>query len=171
MSSSLSPRWYVVQTRPHAEVKACWHLQHQGFEIYLPKYLKRRRHARRTQTVVVPLFPRYLFVAVDMTSQRWLSIRSTIGVTRLVCNGDQPAAVPLAVFEALKRREDANGLIQLDPKPQFSLGDKVCVRDGAFQQCLGLYEGMTSNERVTVLLELLGRKVRVSLDSEMLIAV
>jgi hypothetical protein len=25
-------------------------------------------------------------------------------------------------------------------------------RDGAFQQCLGLYEGMTSNERVTVLL-------------------
>jgi hypothetical protein len=30
---------------------------------------------------------------------------------------------------------------------------------------------MTSNERVTVLLELLGRKVRVSLDSELLIAV
>ena len=43
-------------------------------------------------------------------------------------------------------------------------------RDGAFQQCLGLYEGMTSNERVTVLLELLGRKVRVSLDAERLIA-
>jgi transcriptional antiterminator RfaH len=119
----------------------------------------------------VPLFPRYLFVAVDMTSQRWLSIRSTIGVTRLVCDGDRPAAVPVAVFEALKRREDANGLIQLDPEPQFSPGDKVCVRDGAFQQCLGLYEGMTSNERVTVLLELLGRKVRVSLDSELLISV
>jgi hypothetical protein len=29
---------------------------------------------------------------------------------------------------------------------------------------------MTSNERVTVLLELLGRKVRVSLDAELLIA-
>ena len=43
-------------------------------------------------------------------------------------------------------------------------------RDGAFQQCLGLYEGMASNERVTVLLELLGRKVRVSLDAELLIA-
>jgi hypothetical protein len=74
------------------------------------------------------------------------------------------------VFEALKRREDANGLIQLDHKPQFSRGDKVCVRDGAFQQCLGLYEGMTSNERVTMLLELLERKVRVSLDAELLIA-
>ena len=123
------------------------------------------------QTVIVPLFPRYLFVAVDMASQRWQSIGSTIGVTRLVCDGDRPAAVPVAVFEALKRREDANGLIQLDQKPQFSPGDKVCVRDGAFQECFGLYEGMTSNERVTVLLELLGRKVRVSLNSELLIAV
>jgi hypothetical protein len=36
---------------------------------------------------------------------------------------------------------------------------------------LGLYEGMTSSERVTILLDLLGRKVRVNLDSEMLIAV
>jgi transcriptional antiterminator RfaH len=171
MSSSLSSRWYVVQTHSQAEAKASGHLQRQGFEIYLPKYLKRRRHARRTETVIAPLFPRYLFVAVDMTSQRWLSIRSTIGVTRLVCDGDRPAAVPVAVFEALRSREDANGLIQLDRKPQFSPGDKVYIRDGAFQECLGLYEGMTGNERVTVLLDLLGRKVRVSVDAEMLIAV
>jgi len=67
MSSSLSSRWYVVQTHSQAEAKACGHLQRQGFEIYLPKYLKRRRHARRTETVIAPLFPRYLFVAVDMT--------------------------------------------------------------------------------------------------------
>jgi transcriptional antiterminator RfaH len=171
MSSSLSSRWYVVQTHSQAEAKASGHLQRQGFEIYLPKYLKRRRHARRTETVIAPLFPRYLFVAVDMTSQRWLSIRSTIGVTRLVSDGDRPAAVPVAVFEALRSREDANGLIQLDRKPQFSPGDNVYIRDGAFQECLGLYEGMTGNERVTVLLDLLGRKVRVSVDAEMLIAV
>jgi transcriptional antiterminator RfaH len=50
-------------------------------------------------------------------------------------------------------------------------GDKVCVLDGAFQDCLGLYEGMTTNEHVTILMELLGRKVRVNLDSEILVAV
>ena len=171
MSSNSSSRWYVVQTHSHTEAKASWHLQRQGFEIYLPRYLKRRRHARRTETVIAPLFPRYLFVAVDMTTQRWLPIRSTIGVTRLVCDGDRPAAVPGAVFEALKRREDTNGLIQLHDKPQFLPGDKVCILDGAFQDCLGLYEGMTDNERVTILLELLGRKVRVNLDAEMLIGV
>jgi len=171
VSSSPSSRWYVVQTHSHAEAKASWHLQRQGFEIYLPKYLKRRRHARRTETVIAPLFPRYLFVAVDMTSQRWLSIRSTIGVTRLVCAGDRPAAVPIAVFEALKRSEDANGLVRLEHKPQFVPGDKVCILDGAFHDCLGICECMPSNERVSILLELLGRKVRINCDSQMLVAV
>ena len=171
MSFVQPSRWYVVQTHPHAETKASWHLQRQAFETYLPRYLKKRRHARRTETVIAPLFPRYLFVAVDMTSQRWLSIRSTIGVTRLVCDGDRPAAVPIAVFDTLKRREDADGLIQLDHKSRFLPGDMVCVLDGAFQDCLGLYEGMGSSERVTILLDLLGRKVRVNLDSEILVAV
>jgi transcriptional antiterminator RfaH len=171
MSSVDSLRWYVAQTHPHAEIKASWHLERQGFQTYLPRYLKKRRHARRTETVTAPLFPRYLFVAVDMTSQRWLSIRSTIGVTRMVCDGDRPAAVPVSVFEALKRREDASGLIRLDEKPRFVPGDKVCVLDGAFQDCLGLYEGMSSNERVTILLDLLGRKVRVNLDWDILVAV
>jgi transcriptional antiterminator RfaH len=171
MSSVDTLRWYVAQTHPHAEVKASWHLERQGFQTYLPRYLKKRRHARRTETVTTPLFPRYLFVAVDMTSQRWLSIRSTIGVTRMVCDGDRPAAVPVSVFEALKRREDASGLIRLDEKPRFVPGDKVCVLDGAFQDCLGLYEGMSNNERVTILLDLLGRKVRVNLDWDILVAV
>jgi transcriptional antiterminator RfaH len=171
MSCVQSSQWYVAQTRPHAEVKASWHLQRQGFETYLPRYLKKRRHARRIDTVAAPLFSRYLFVAVDMTTQRWLSIQSTIGVSRLVSDGERPAAVPIAVLEALRRREDASGLIQLDNRPRFSPGDKVSVLGGAFQDCYGLYEGMSSNERVTILLELLGRKVRVNLDSEILVAV
>src|SRR5262245_49769646 len=112
-SVHLSP-WYVAQTHPHAEAKASWHLNRQGFETYVPRYLKKRRHARRAEAIAAPLFPRYLFVAIDMATQRWLSISSTIGVTRLVCDGDRPAAVPLSVFEALKQREDANGLIRLD---------------------------------------------------------
>jgi transcriptional antiterminator RfaH len=60
----LQPSWYVVQTHPHAENKAAAHLQRQGFATYLPRYLKRRRHARRTEAIAAPLFPRYLFVAL-----------------------------------------------------------------------------------------------------------
>jgi transcriptional antiterminator RfaH len=170
MTAELNPCWFIAHTHPHAEAKATAHLNRQGFEIYFPRYLKRRRHARRIETVAAPLFPRYLFVAVDLNVQRWRSIYSTIGVTRLVCNGDDPTPVPEGVVEALKNRQDANGFIKLDTRPPFRAGDKIRVLDGAFSSCLGLFEGMAERERVAILLDLLGRKVRVVLDADLVAA-
>lgn len=163
-------RWYVVQTQPHAEARAAAHLCRQGFDIYLPRYLKRRRHARRIETVVAPLFPRYMFVAVDIAVQRWRAIQSTVGVSRLVSNGDRPAAVADGVVDGLKRREDERGFIELDRRPRFAPGDRIRVVDGAFSACLGLFERITDGERVAILLDLLGRRVRVFLDSELVTA-
>ncbi len=160
----MTSRWYVVQTQPHAESKAMGHLIRQGFAAYLPRYLKRRRHARKIETVTAPLFPRYLFVTVDMETQRWRSIHSTFGVSRLVCNGDDPAPVPPAVVAALKAREDVGGFIQLERRPRFAPGERVRIVDGVFADTLGLFEGMADLERVAILLDLLGRKVRFLLD-------
>jgi transcriptional antiterminator RfaH len=170
MTVQLRPRWFVAHTQPHAEAKATSHLNRQGFKSYFPRYLKRRRHARKIETVAAPLFPRYLFVAVDLTAQRWRSIYSTIGVARLVCNGNEPIAVPDGIVEALKCREDAGGFVKLDYRPQFRPGEKVRVLDGAFSSCLGLFEGMAERERIAILLDLLGRKVRVVLDADLVAA-
>jgi transcriptional antiterminator RfaH len=170
MTDQSYPRWFVAHTHPHAEGKATAHLTRQGFEIYFPRYLKRRRHARRIETVAAPLFPRYLFVAIDLNLQRWRSISSTVGVGQLVCNGDEPTPVPHGVIEALKSREDVNGFIKLERRAAFRAGDKVRVLDGAFSSCLGLFEGMAERERIAILLDLLGRKVRVVLDSDLVVA-
>jgi transcriptional antiterminator RfaH len=167
-SPASNSRWYLAQTQPRAECKASVNLRRQGFEIYLPRYLKQRRHARRVEPVMAPLFPGYLFVAIDINAQRWLSIDSTFGVTRLVRDGDRPAVVPLAIITALRCREDAKGLVVLDHRPRFSPGDKVRVLGGAFRDCYGLYEGMSSGERVAILLDLLGRKVRVVLHTDII---
>ncbi len=167
---TLHPRWFVAHTHPHAEAKATAHLNRQGFEVYFPRYLKRRRHARRIETVAAPLFPRYVFVAVDLMAQRWRSIYSTVGVTRLVCNGDDPAAVPEGIVEGLKRHADAQGFVKLDYRPPFRAGDKIRVLDGAFTSCLGLFEGTAERERIAILLDLLGRKVRVVLDADLIAA-
>ena len=168
--TSGQPHWYVVQTQPNAENKAVIHLSRQGFSIYLPRYLKRRRHARRIDVVAAPLFPRYLFVQINMAVQRWRSIYSTVGVSRLVSNGEFPAKVPEQVVGMLKSREDAKGYVQLDCKARFRAGDKVRILEGVFCDCLGLYEGMPDRDRVAILLDLLGRKVRVLLDVETIAA-
>jgi transcriptional antiterminator RfaH len=162
--------WHVVQVRTHAEARAQMHLVRQGFETYLPRYLKQRRHARRTETVAAPLYPSYLFVTFNPSIHRWRSIHSTVGVARLVCNGEAPAVIDGAIIDNLRSRETAQGYIQLDRRPPFTVGDKVRVREGAFRDCLGLFEGVGDRERVAILLDLLGRKVRVVLDEEFVVA-
>ena len=160
-------RWYAVNTQPRAEHKACFHLNRQGFQAYLPRYLKSRRHARRIDTVAAPFFPRYLFVAIDMETQRWRSINSTIGVSHIVCTGESPAPVPDHIIGQLKQNEDERGFIEIR-RPRFSPGDKVAVLDGAFADCIGIFEAETDERRVAILLELLGRKVRVSLEADLI---
>lgn len=158
--------WYVVQTHANGEARAARNLLRQGYEIYLPRYLKRRHHARKVDFTAKPLFPRYLFVAVDMATQRWRSIRSTLGVSRLVCRGDDPARLPDGVLDALKAREDEQGFVRIKAKPAFMPGDRVRVLGGPFMDSTGLFDGMEDQERVAILLDMLGRKVRVRLDAD-----
>ena len=170
MKANDGSRWFVVQTQVNCEAKAARNLQRQGYDIYLPRYLKRRRHARRVDLVARPLFPRYMFVAIDMATQRWRSIQSTFGVSHMVCNGDDPAPVPEGVMAALKAREDDKGFIKMDVKPAFAPGDKVRVLAGAFMDSAGLFGGLADHDRVSILLDMLGRKVRVLLDRDMVAA-
>jgi transcriptional antiterminator RfaH len=163
-------RWYVVQTQVNAEIKAAQNLLRQGFGVYLPRYLKRRSHARKIEKVAAPLFPRYLFVSIDIAVQRWRSIQSTYGISHLVLNGSEPAPVAEAVINSLRGREDANGLIKLDPCPKFAIGEKVRVLAGVFAENFGLFDGMADRDRIAILLELLGRKVRVSIEADMVAA-
>lgn len=159
-------RWYVVQTHALAENKALFHLRRQGFEAYLPRYLKRRRHARKTDWVPAPLFPRYMFLHMDTERSRWLSIRSTIGVSQLVCQGNRPAPVPDEIIESIRERESETGLIDIRREARFNKGDAVQVVDGPLSEQVGLFECDTDDDRVVILLDLLGREVKVQVPIE-----
>jgi transcriptional antiterminator RfaH len=170
MTEAIDTRWYVVQTQVNGEAKATRNLLRQGYDVYLPRYLKRRRHARKVDFAARPLFPRYMFVAIDIATQRWRSIQSTFGVSRLVANGNHPAIVPEGVIHSLKAREDDKGFVRLDSKPAFAPGEKVRVLAGAFVDSAGLFSGVADHDRVSILLDMLGREVRVLLDADMIAA-
>jgi transcriptional antiterminator RfaH len=169
-ATEVGPRWYVVQTHANLETKAATNLERQGFAVYLPRYLKRRSHARKVDTVARPLFPRYLFVAIDIAAQRWRSIQSTLGVSHLVCWSGHPASVENGVIDALKAREGESGFIKLARRFDFAPGDRVRITEGAFVDSLALVEGVNDHERVAVLLNLLGRKVRVFVGADLIAA-
>ncbi|MBM3560768.1 MAG: transcriptional activator RfaH [Alphaproteobacteria bacterium] len=152
--------WFVVHTQPNTERRAVVNLRRQGFETYLPRFRKRRRHARRVDTVLAPLFPGYLFVRFDPERTRWRSINGTFSVRYLVCFGDRPAPLDDDFVAALMAREDEHGAIELNTQ-RLSRGDAVRIVDGAFADHIASFEEMGDRERVFLLLELLGRTVRV----------
>ena len=157
-------KWYVVHTHAHAEATAVAHLRRQGFETYCPQYLKRKKHARRVTVSPEPFFPRYIFVAIDMATQRWHAIRSTLGVSYLIGGEKGPTPVTDAVVAQLRASEDTSGFIPFEQPPRFARGERVRLRDSIFSSCTGLFDGLTDSGRVAVLLDMLGRKVRVILD-------
>jgi transcriptional antiterminator RfaH len=155
--------WYVVHTHAMAEETARTHLARQGFTAFLPQYLRRRRHARRTDWVRAPLFPRYLFVAMDIAQMRWRAVSSTIGVSRLLCHGDWPAPVPEGVVEEVMSQRDDDGLIRLATRIPFEKGQAIQVVSGALTDMVGRFECMSDEERVIMLLDLMGRPVKIKL--------
>ncbi|MCO5090649.1 transcription termination/antitermination protein NusG [Bosea sp. (in: a-proteobacteria)] len=160
-------RWYVVQTRHLSEMRAAQELANQGFEVFLPRYLRKRRHARKVSLVAAPLFPGYLFVSFDPARQRWRSINGTYGVARVIAGEDGPVPVASGIVGALRTRADAQGYIALSQRPGFVPGEAIRIRSGSFAETLGLFEGFRDQDRVAVLLELLGGKVRVVLDEDL----
>jgi transcriptional antiterminator RfaH len=154
-------RWYVVNTQAQQEPRAQMNLRRQGFEAWLPQFRRRRRHARRVDSVLAPLFPSYLFVRLDLEIERWRSINGTFGVVRLLCNGDSPLAVPEGLVEEIMRRRDESGSVVLPPR-RLAVGEAVRVAFGPFADLEGLFQEMSGRDRVVLLFELLGRKVRAS---------
>jgi transcriptional antiterminator RfaH len=154
--------WYVVQTQPNSESRAQLNLARQGFEAYLPRYLKQRRHARKVEHVVRPLFPNYLFVLLDTERERWRSVNGTFGVSRLVSHGDVPLPVPEGVVEAIRMREDDRGLVAT-LSPVFRPGQKVEILEGPMAMCTGLFLHASDSDRVVLLLDMLGQQVRVKI--------
>jgi transcriptional antiterminator RfaH len=153
-------RWYVVYTQPRQEARAEANLRRQSFEAWSPSVRRVRRHARRAESVLAPLFPRYLFVRLDQASHTGRSINGTFGVAHLLCNGDTPLPVPAGLVEEIMERCDETGAIIGSPRPLVA-GEKVTVATGRFD-LEGLFEARSGQDRVVLLVSMLGREVRAS---------
>ena len=103
--------WFVAHTQPLKEIVAQQHLLNQGYEVYMPRFKKIVRHARKIEEKLVPLFPRYIFVGMDLSSARWRSVDGTRGVSHLLMSNKlKLAKVPTRVIDDLRARRLAMAL-------------------------------------------------------------
>jgi transcriptional antiterminator RfaH len=153
-------RWFLVHTLPHGESRSALHLGAQGFRTHFPQIQKTIRHARQLRTVQAPLFPRYIFIILDLGRDRWLSVRGTAGVSTLFSCHGRPVPVPEGVVEALIERADEPNLTLFDFNPVS--GQSVRILSGPFVDVVGTFERLDAGQRVRVLLDIMGTAVPVS---------
>jgi transcriptional antiterminator RfaH len=163
MGAATGQRWFVAFTQSRRELLAIENLNRQGWRTFLPFHVATRRHARRFWTVRAPVFPRYVFVALDLEWDRWRSVNGTFGVQRLVMAGDWPIPAPVGVVETLMQSVDRQG--NLEFTPALKPGSRVRLVSGPFAEAFGVLDALDASGRVEVLLEMLGRSIRLKVDA------
>jgi transcription elongation factor/antiterminator RfaH len=158
-------RWFLVYTLPKSEGRAEVHLRAQGFLTYLPKINTTVRHARRFRNVQAPLFARYMFIILDLSRDRWLSVHSTIGVSTLFACEGRPIAVPAGVVEELISSYDQT---VESKESRFARGQSVRILSGPFAELIGTLDRLDAGGRTRVLLEIMSTVVPVTIHRQAL---
>ncbi|BAO81941.1 transcription antiterminator [Serpentinimonas raichei] len=155
--------WYLVHTKPRKELCALEHLERQGFDCYLPLLRSEKLRRAGLQACDEPLFPRYLFIqlGLDLQARSWGPIRSTVGVSRLVAFGSEPAKVPDALVDQLRLHE---AQLRGHVVPLFQPGQRVCITQGPFAGLEGVFQIAEGERRVLVLIEMLCKPVLLPLE-------
>jgi len=166
LQSQAEKTWFLAQSKPNSHKIAERNLQRQGFQTFLPLHEETKRKAGQFTTSLRPLFTGYLFVAFDAAKGGWRAINSTYGVTRLVSFGDDPQPVPNDLISNLVLRCDQSG--RLLPPRILKTGDTVEISSGPFADFVATVEKVDPDQRVWMLLELMGRATRVVVHQDAL---
>ena len=154
------PRWVVAQTQPLCEQRATRHIERQGGDVFAPLFYDRMGRELR-------LFPGYLFVYIQGTAA-WL--QNTMGVLRVLAMGSKACEVPAKLVDSYALLADDQGVVCL-PKEHYEKGQEVRIIEGPFENKVGVVEGMDAQQRVSVLLSILGRESRVQCPVALVAAV
>lgn len=164
MEKAPEQQWYVVYVKPNREEAAQFHLQRKGFDTFLPRL--RLSSSRRDRRQIVPLFPNYLFARLRVPDD-YNMVRWAPGVNHLVgCEG-RPTPLDSAVVDFLRQRATPDGI--LPERIHFSTGSGVRIVAGPFEGLVGVIENPPdARGRVKVLMQLLGRQVRVEIPVDVM---
>jgi transcriptional antiterminator RfaH len=161
--------WFCLRAQGRREHIAALNLaQRSQVEAFAPRIrIRRESRAGGVHTATEPLFPGYLFAQFHYPEQV-RHVVSTSGVLGLVAFGGPPPRLGNETIAHL--RQHAASPTATPISPVFEEGDWVRVAGGCFRGTEGrVRHSATAQDRVCVLLTLLGREVEISLPADQLI--
>jgi transcription elongation factor/antiterminator RfaH len=163
-------RWYVAATEPKKHGLAVQNLERQFFRCVCPYIQRVRRHARRTENVLVPLFPGYIFVNFDIDKDRWRSINGTLGVIGLISfDQARPRPMPDEAMASLLEKYCSDSVAS--EADDLRSGDSVMIISGPFADQYATVERLDDKGRVRLLFDILGGTAGLCLNTNSVIPV
>jgi len=154
--------WYVLYTKPQKEFYVYSLVtDREKLTAYLPEVLQKYRGRVQMR----PLFPRYLFVQLDLEEMAASAINYIPGAIKLLSFEGKPLPLRPGVVEALReevaRLNAAGGL----PTQEFNEGDLVRLRSGPLAGMEAVFvKHLAPHDRAVVLLRFLGQENHVEVD-------
>jgi transcription elongation factor/antiterminator RfaH len=165
-SKLMNPQWYALRCKPRKEDIVWKQVREQGHEIFYPRLRIHPVNPRSRK--IVPYFPGYLFVRIDLekvglSAFNWMP--HTIG---LVSFGGEPASVPDNMIYAVQQRVEEIAAAGGEVFDGLKKGDRVRIHLGPFEGYEAIFDTrLPGTERVRVLLQFLAehREVPVEMDA------
>ena len=159
-----SYEWFCLRSQPKREHIAAARLQQiESVEVFCPRISQIKKTRSGKKRYVEALFPGYLFAKFS-PAQHQRQVIHCPGITGLVGRGNH-RAVPAATIEQL-RASLPQGVIEA-PDLSLSPGAAVQFVTGSLQGLQGtVLAQMPASDRVQVLLDFLGREIKVLADAD-----
>ncbi len=152
--------WYAVYTRARWEKRVGDLLEQSGIDYFLPLYKTLRIWSDRKKSVMVPLFPSYIFVNISNADYR--EVLNTPGVVRIISFENQPVVVPDWQIDAIKMLLNNNINIEpadINPKP----GDELEVNKGSLKGLKGELVEYRGKKKIAIRLDAIDKSIIINI--------
>ena len=157
MSQNEQRRWFVVYSKAQKEGVAEFQLRLKGLDVFFPRLLLPRFSRKRKR--IVPLFPNYLFVRINLATE-YYDVLWSPGVRCFVSFNDIPMPLDDGVLESFMRLANSEQVIRA--RPDLKVGQEVRIAGGAFDGLVGMLQNAPDAKgRVKLLMKLLSREIEV----------
>lgn len=152
--------WMPLKTRSRHEKKLRDILAGAGAPHFLPLYTKKTRHRGEKRFVDLPVFPGYLFAALEHNDL--LTVYDSRCCAQMLDTPDQDTI--LRELQNLKRLLDGHSDEKLITLFEIPLGSKVSVVTGPLKGTYGTVIKRKNSDLLVVSVEMLGMSVAVEVD-------
>lgn len=166
-------KWYVLHTQTGMESKVRASLESRAeiaglrsqiHQILIPTEKVSEVKEGKKRISERKFFPGYIMIQMELTDDSWYLVKNTPGISGFVGSGRNPIPLPDGEVEQIIQQQEEK-TAKPKPKVEFSSGESVRVKEGAFANFNGTIEEVNPNRgKLKVMVTIFGRQTPIELE-------